>query len=84
LKSVVVNVMTRAPELENEMLVTKGVSSGERLLKTENCTHETDKGVGKADVYWHRIMVLWYCESARRDAVVWFSVYFQPNMVMVN
>jgi hypothetical protein len=33
------------------MLVTKGMSSGETLLKTKNCTHKTEKGVGKAGVY---------------------------------
>ena len=34
------------------MLDTKGVSSGDTLLKTRNCTHWTDKGAGKAGVYW--------------------------------
>lgn len=35
----------------NRMVVTKGVPSGETLLKTENCTHWTDKEAEKAGVY---------------------------------
>jgi len=54
------------------MLVTKGVSSGETLLKTENCTHETDKGVGKAGIYW--VLMLYRVVKATRHFVTHYCL----------